>query len=106
MEGRVDGDRPQGMGWWQLPLCQGQQPRAGTKELKPKNLHLIFEGVSVGLGLWSMPPQQLGPLSPLGWVCWGVTGSDAAAGLSLHTQAVSLKLLQLYKSQLYLEAEA
>lgn len=42
VEGKVDGDRPQGMGWWQLPLCQGQQQRAGPEEdpeeLKPKNL--------------------------------------------------------------------
>lgn len=86
--------------------------RDSSRGLAPKSSnrrtysHLIFEGVSAGLGLWSMPPQQLGALSPLGWVCWGVTGSDAAAGLSLHTQVVSLKLLQLYKSQLYLEAEA
>lgn len=57
-----------------------------------------------------MPPRQLGALSLLGWVCWGVTGStagsDADPELSLHTQAVSLKLLQLYKSQLYLETKA
>lgn len=37
--GKVDGDRPR---WWQLPLCQGQQQRAGTKEdsqeLELKNL--------------------------------------------------------------------
>lgn len=51
--------------------------RDSSRGLAPKSSnrrtysHLIFEGVSAGLGLWSMPPQQLGALSPLGWVYWG-----------------------------------
>lgn len=51
MEGRVDGDQPQGMGWWQLPLCQGRQLRASTEELKPKNLFTFdFLRGQCGLG--------------------------------------------------------
>lgn len=102
IEGKGGGDRLQGLGCWQLPLGQGQEQK-GTLKSSNQSIYsrLIFEGARVGLGLWTMAA-----LVPLGWVCWeSLSASDLVRG-SPCTHKQALKLLQLYKSELYMGAKA